>query len=131
MEINMLPKTKEPPMEESVERLEPRVARLESDVAHILSSSEDIKIELRELRKSTDAKFDVVHGKLDAFRAEFTGKTDGVHKDLTGKIDGVEKKLSDKIDGVHKELNDKIDGVHKELVSVCPWPMDGWLARGR
>ena len=52
-------------MEESVVRLESRVARLEANVDHMSSDISAIKAEQRDLRKSMDSKFDKLNATMD------------------------------------------------------------------
>ena len=52
-------------MEEGVERLEPRVIRLESDMAHLIIQSADIKAGLQQLNEKMDARFDRADEKFD------------------------------------------------------------------
>ena len=51
-------------MEEG-ERLEPRVIRLESDMAHLIIQSADIKAGLQQLNEKMDARFDRADEKFD------------------------------------------------------------------
>src|SRR5262245_49780305 len=64
-------KREELPMEHAVEPLESRVARLEGDVAHIGSNVSKIEFELRDFRKTVDAKFEAVNAKFDVVNAKF------------------------------------------------------------
>jgi peptidoglycan hydrolase CwlO-like protein len=81
--------------------LKVQVARLESDVQHILTDVADIKVELRRTNDRLD--------KLDA------------------KIDGVDNSLNAKIDGLDKRLTDKIDGVRQELSSMKVWALGMYI----
>ena len=58
-------------MEEGVERLEPRVIRLESDMAHLIIQSADIKAGLHQLNEKMDARFDRVDEKFDRVDERF------------------------------------------------------------
>ena len=58
-------------MEEGVERLEPRVIRLESDMAHLIIQGADIKAGLQQLNEKMDARFDRVDEKFDRVDERF------------------------------------------------------------
>ena len=58
-------------MEEGVERLEPRVIRLESDMAHLIIQSADIKAGLQQLNEKMEARFDRVDEKFDRVDERF------------------------------------------------------------
>lgn len=72
-------------------RLESRVAKIESDVAHFGSTVSVIRIDLRELRRETTDGFKTLDGKIEALRRE-TG--DGL-KTLDGKIDALRRETGD------------------------------------
>ena len=58
-------KKEEPPMDDTVVRLDSRVARLESDVAHLRSDVSVLQLDVRDLRKTVDAKFEALSEKMD------------------------------------------------------------------
>ena len=63
--------------------MEARIARLESDVTHLLSDMADIKTDVRSLRD-----------KLDAVGSQLNTKIEGVETRLNAKIDGLKDSLA-------------------------------------
>ena len=80
--------------------MEARLARVESDVAHLVTDMADVKADVRSLRDKTDDGFGKLNGRIDG---------------LNDKIDRNAKSLNDRIDGSVGKLNDKIDGLHDKL----------------
>ncbi len=56
-------------MEDDVARLEPRVARIEADVSQLNARVANVEVDLREFRKLTDRRLEVMDGKLDRLDA--------------------------------------------------------------
>jgi dsDNA-specific endonuclease/ATPase MutS2 len=93
------------------EPIQTQVARLESDVQHIMTNVADIKVELRR----TNDRIDRLDGRFVATDEKLTGKIDDSKKTLNEKIDDASKALNQKIDDASKTLNQKIDDVSKAL----------------
>src|ERR1051326_6671167 len=55
---------KELKMGENIEGLEPRVVRLETNIAHLVAQNTDIKADLRALSTKIDQKFDKIDEKF-------------------------------------------------------------------
>ena len=84
---------------EMSETVQTQVARLESDVQHILTNVADIKVELR---RNND-------------------RIDDVKKTLNERIDTVSETLNKRIDDLRDSLTSKIDALGKELASAKMW----------
>jgi hypothetical protein len=73
--------------------MEARVARLESDVAHLLGAVAEIKAGLLALRDRVDERMDrlesKLEGKLDSFKTEVSGKLAA----LESRFDSLESRL--------------------------------------
>ncbi len=58
--------------------MEARIARIESDVAHLLTHVADIKVDVRSLRDKTDGMAERFDTKFDALRKSIDGTKDSV-----------------------------------------------------
>lgn len=86
--------------------MEARIARLESDVAHLLANVGDIKIDVRGLRDRMDA----------------------VDAKLSERIDKATSQLNAKIDGVASQLNTKFDGLRDSFATLKVWALLLYIA---
>jgi outer membrane murein-binding lipoprotein Lpp len=71
-------------MGESAGGLDLRVAKIESDVTHVRSSVANIEIDLRDMRKSIDHRFEATNGEFKAVRAEMSTGFQAVHAGIEG-----------------------------------------------
>jgi hypothetical protein len=62
--------------------MEARIARLESDVTHLLSDVKDIKADLRGLRDRMDAGHARLSERIDSASSELNKKIDGLRDSL-------------------------------------------------
>ena len=58
--------------------MEARIARVESDVTHLLSDVSDIKADVRGLRDRVDAVASQLNGKIDNVASQLNAKFDGL-----------------------------------------------------
>jgi outer membrane murein-binding lipoprotein Lpp len=58
--------------------MEARIARLESDVTHLLTDVSDIKADVRGLRDRIDAVANQLNGKIDNVASQLNAKFDGL-----------------------------------------------------
>ena len=86
--------------------MEARIARLESDVTHLLSSVTDIKADLRGLRDRMDAG----------------------HARLSERVDAASSELHKKLDGALTQLNAKFDGLRESFASAKVWALLLYIA---
>jgi uncharacterized coiled-coil protein SlyX len=89
--------------------MEARIARLESDVAHVLTIVVDINTGLHALRERTDTKADRLDTKfdtkLDAFENKVDTRFEALETKFDTKLDALETKVETKLDA----LDTKID----------------------
>ena len=69
--------------------MEARIARVESDVTHLLTDVSDIKADVRGLRDRIDAVASELNGKIDNAASQLNGKLDNVASQLNAKFDGL------------------------------------------
>lgn len=74
------------------EQLASRVARIESDVAHIGSSVANLQVDFRELRREMGDGFKAVNTRIDAFYTRLDGKVESFRTELDGRIDALDAK---------------------------------------
>jgi len=78
------------PVEDIFMRLEPRFVRIEGEVTQVNSRFAVFEVDLRDLRKSLDQKFDKLDAKFDKLDARFDK--------LDAKIDRVDAKFESKLE---------------------------------
>ena len=69
-------------MEESAAQLGPRVAKVEAEVTYISSRVTNIEIDLRDMRKSMDQKFDATSGEFKTLRAEMKVESNALRDEM-------------------------------------------------
>ncbi len=75
--------------------MEARIARLESDVTHLLSDVTDIKADLRGLSDRMDSGHAKLLERIDATSSELDKKIDGTASQLNARFDGLREKSDD------------------------------------
>jgi hypothetical protein len=73
-------------MGDSVAQLEPRVAKVEAGVEYIVSRVSNIEIDLRDMRKSMDQRFQGVGAEFNAVRAEMREEFETVRAEMRGEF---------------------------------------------
>lgn len=97
--------------------MEARIARLESDVAHLCSDVTEIKATVGVLRDRMDAGNAKLSERLDAFSSQLNAKFDG-------KLDGLNSKFDEKLDG----LNSKFDSLKDSFATAKIWALFLYIA---
>jgi outer membrane murein-binding lipoprotein Lpp len=63
--------------------MEARIARIESDIAHLNSDVGEIKLDLRTLRDKVDELGTGLNGKIDALDTRLSGKIDQLRNEIS------------------------------------------------
>jgi outer membrane murein-binding lipoprotein Lpp len=108
--------------------MEARIAHLESDVRHLLSSVTDIKADVRGLRDSMDAGHARLSERIDTAFSELSKKIDGTVSPLNTKVDGAVSQLNAKVDSAVSQLNAKFDGLRDSVASTKVWALLLYIA---
>lgn len=106
--------------------MEARIARLESDVAHVCTNVADIKVDLRSLRDKTDTMYVTLVEKIDSVAARLEGKIESDCVRLDSKIDSASDRLTSRMDA----LDGKLDRLKDSLASAKIWALVLYIAFG-
>jgi hypothetical protein len=92
-------------MEESAGGLDLRVAKIESDVAHISSSVANTEIDLRDMRKSMDQRFEATHCEFKAVRAEMSAEFKAVRAEMSAGFGALRAEMSAGFEALRAEMS--------------------------
>ena len=95
--------------------LESRVAKVESDVAHIASTVAVVQIDLRELRREVSDGFKTLEAKLDGKEARLDDKIEALRKGTDDGFKILEARLDGKIEALRKETGEGFKEARKNL----------------
>lgn len=101
-------------MQDDVARLEPRMTRIEGEVALINSRLARVEVDLHDFRQSTDQKLD----RLDARLVQMDAKWDARFGNLDAKWDARFEKLDAKIDRIDAKFERKLEVMSTRRFSV-------------
>jgi hypothetical protein len=91
-------------MEEGAGALDLRVTKIESDLAHVSSSVANIEIDLRDMRKSMDQRFEAANGEFKAVRAEMSVEFRAVRTKMSTEFKAVRAEMSAGFESVRAEM---------------------------
>ena len=101
-------------MEEGVAQLEPRIAKIESDVGYISSRVANIEVDLRDMRKSMDQRFDATAGEFKQIRAEMNTEFKSVRTEMVAEFKSVRTEMAAEFKSVRTEMAAGFGDVHAE-----------------
>jgi uncharacterized protein YPO0396 len=105
-------------MGDSVVQLEPRVAKIEAAVAYISSRVANMEIDLRDMRKSMDQKFDTTNGELRGIRAEMSTEFKAMRGEMSTEFKAMRGEMSAEFKAMRGEANEESTDVRDRLSSL-------------
>ena len=93
-------------MAEGVAQLEPRVAKIEADVAYISSRVANVEIDLRDLRKSMDARFDATSAELRTIRADMSSEFKSIRADMSSEFKALREDMTGEFRTIRTEMKE-------------------------
>ncbi|HEX8755944.1 MAG TPA: hypothetical protein VF745_06375 [Steroidobacteraceae bacterium] len=104
-------------MEEGVAQLEPRIAKIESDVGYISSRVANIEIDLRDMRKSMDQRFDATFGEFKQIRAEINTEFKSVRAEMAAESKSVRADMAAEFKSVRADMAAEFNSFRADMAT--------------